>query len=154
MSQGERQRFDEKSQNKNASALTIDHIEMLPPKTMCFEELCPQWSLALISGVSINPYLDIEKGKYCIVGEAHGFRNSAYICSKCWEYSQSFVSSVLGNRNSGYIITDYLISKLICSPSFKTIFLKSETGCPSTTAFTCLPLTSKPPHVSKNSPNV
>jgi hypothetical protein len=107
MSQGERQRFDEKSQNNNASALTIDHIEMLPPKTMCFEELCPQWSLALISGVSINPYLDIEKGKYCIVGEAHGFRNSAYTCSKCWEYSQSFVSCVHGNGHSGYIITDH-----------------------------------------------
>src|ERR671911_347577 len=101
------QRFDQMGENMNSSASIIDHaIEMLPVKMMSFEEICPQWSFALTAGVSTNPYLDIKEGRNCIVGEAHGFRNSAYICSKCWEYSQSFVSSVLGNRNSGYIITD------------------------------------------------
>jgi hypothetical protein len=103
----EQQRFDQMGENMNFCASIIDHtIEMLPLKMMSFEEICPQWSFALTAGVSTNPYLDIKEGKYCIVGEAHSFRNSAYICSKCWEYSQSFVSSVLGNRNSGYIITD------------------------------------------------
>src|SRR5215208_4293668 len=102
------QRFDQMGENMNYSASKIDHaIEVLPVKMMSFEEICPQWSSALAAGVSTNPYLDIKEGKNCIVGEAHGFRNSAYICSKCWEYSQSFVSSVLGHRNSGYIITDH-----------------------------------------------
>jgi hypothetical protein len=73
---------------------------------LSFEDICPNWSLALATGVSTNSYLDIREGKSCIVGEAHGFRNSAYICSKCWEYSQSFVSSVYGNSHSGYIITN------------------------------------------------
>ena len=101
------QRFDQIGENTNSRASIIDHaIERLPVKMLSFEEICPQWSFALTAGVSTNPYLDIKEGKNCIVGEAHGFRNSAYICSKCWEYSQSFVSSVLGNRNSGYIITD------------------------------------------------
>ena len=101
------QRFDQMGENMNSRASIIDHaIETLPVKMMSFEEICPQWNFALTAGISTNPYLDIKEGKNCIVGEAHGFRNSAYICSKCWEYSQSFVSSVLGNRNSGYIITD------------------------------------------------
>ena len=48
----------------------------------------------------------MKDGKRCIVGEAHGFRDSAYICTKCWEYSQSFVASVYGNEHSGFIITN------------------------------------------------
>src|SRR5215207_8558727 len=102
------QRFDQMGENMNSSASIIDHAtEVLPVKMMSFEEICPQWSFALTAGVSTNAYLDIKEGKNCIVGEAHGFRNSAYICSKCWEYSQSFVSSVYGNSRSGYIITDH-----------------------------------------------
>jgi hypothetical protein len=112
MSQEELRRFDAKNQNKNANTLLdtaiIDPRKSLQPKKMLsFEEICPEWSLALATGVSTNSHLDIREGKNCIVGEAHGFRNSAYICSKCWEYSQSFVSSVYGNRCSGYIITDH-----------------------------------------------
>jgi hypothetical protein len=111
MSQEELRRSNTKSQNKNTSELLnkviIDHKKQLRPKTMLsFEDICPNWSLALATGVSTNSHLDIREGKSCIVGEAHGFRNSAYICSKCWEYSQSFVSSVYGNSHSGYIITN------------------------------------------------
>src|SRR5215203_5287518 len=111
MSQEELRRSEDKNQNKGANTLLntaiVDHRKSLRPKTMLsFEDICPEWSLALATGVSTNFHLDIREGKNCIVGEAHGFRNSAYICSKCWEYSQSFVSSVLGNRNNGYIITD------------------------------------------------
>src|ERR671911_728932 len=102
------QRFDQMGENMNSRASIIDHaIETLPVKMMSFEEICPQWNFALTAGISTNPCLDIKEGKNCIVGEAHGFRNSAYICSKCWEYSQSFVSSIYGNSRSGYIITDH-----------------------------------------------
>jgi hypothetical protein len=73
---------------------------------LSFEDICPRWSHALATGFSKNSCLDMKDGKRCIVGEAHGFRDSAYICTKCWEYSQSFVSSVYGNERSGYIITN------------------------------------------------
>ena len=107
MSQEELRQSNAKSQNINANTAIIDHRKSSWPKTtLSFEDICPDWSFALATGVSTNSHLDIREGKNCIVGEAHGFRNSAYICSKCWEYSQSFVSSVYGNSRSGYIITD------------------------------------------------
>jgi hypothetical protein len=112
MSQEELQRFHSKNQTSDANTLVrkaiIEHRKSLQPKIiLSFEDICPHWSLALATEVSTNSHLDIREGKNCIVGEAHGFRNSAYICSKCWEYSQSFVSSVYGNSRSGYIITDH-----------------------------------------------
>jgi hypothetical protein len=97
-----------KSQGKRVKTGTIDYRKRSSQReTMSFEELCPQWSHALATGVSLNKSLDIKEGEKCIVGEARGFRNSAYLCSRCWEYSQSFVSSVYGNEFSGYFITDY-----------------------------------------------
>lgn len=97
-----------KSQDKSVNTgITERRKRSSPRATISFEELCPRWSLALSTGVSLSPSLDIKEGKKCIVGEAHGFRNSAYLCSKCWEYSQSFVSSVYGNELSGYFITDH-----------------------------------------------
>jgi len=78
----------------------------LRPLLLWFEDICPQWNSALETGFSNNSRLDINDGKHCIVGEAHGFRDSAYICSKCWEYSHTFVSSVYGNKFCGYIIID------------------------------------------------
>ena len=112
MSQEELPRCSAKNLTSNAIALmrkgTVDPTKSLQPKIiLSFEDICPHWSLALATGVSTNSHLDIREGKNCIVGEAHGFRNSAYLCSKCWEYSQSFVSSVYGNSRSGYIITDH-----------------------------------------------
>jgi hypothetical protein len=108
MSQKEFRQTYAKSQGKRVKTGTIDYRKRSPPReTMSFEELCPQWSHALATSVSLNKSLDIKEGKKCIVGEAHGFRNSAYLCSRCWEYSQSFVSSVYGNELSGYFITDY-----------------------------------------------
>jgi hypothetical protein len=106
MSQKEFYQTYAKSQSKRVKT-GIDYRKSMPGETMSFEELCPQWSHALATGVSLNKSLDIKEGKKCIVGEAHGFRNSAYLCSRCWEYSQSFVSSVYGNELSGYFITDY-----------------------------------------------
>lgn len=106
MSLGKLQRFRNTGQTEKYDAMLIDRQVLSPTKILCFEEICPQWSIALSHGFSANPGLNIEEGKNCIVGEAHGFRDSAYICSKCWEYSQSFVSSVYGNGQSGYIITD------------------------------------------------
>jgi hypothetical protein len=108
MNQNEFRQIDAKSEDKSVNTGIIDHRKRSSPRaTMSFEEICPQWSLALATGVSLNSSLDIKEGKKCIVGEAHGFRNSAYLCSKCWEYSQSFVSSVYGNEFSGYFITDH-----------------------------------------------
>ena len=112
MSQGELQQSSAKNQTSNAITLMrkgiVDPTKSLQPKIiLSFEDICPHWGLALATGVSTNSHLDIREGKNCIVGEAHGFRNSAYICSKCWEYSQSFVSSVYGSSRSGYIITDH-----------------------------------------------
>jgi hypothetical protein len=112
MSQEELQRSSAKNQPSNPTTLmrkaVIDPTTSPQPKiVLSFEDICPHWSLALATGESTNSNLDIREGKNCIVGEAHGFRNSAYICSKCWEYSQSFVSSVYGNSRSGYIITDH-----------------------------------------------
>jgi hypothetical protein len=107
MSQKESQQTYVHGQYKRVETVTIDHkkksSEMV---SMSFEELCPQWSLALATGVSLNRSLDIKEGKRCIVGEAHGFRNSSYLCSRCWEYSQSFVSCVYGNELSGYFTTN------------------------------------------------
>lgn len=71
-----------------------------------FEEICPQWTLALRLGYTINLDLDIQDAKKCIVGEAHGFRNRCLLCSKCWEYSQSFTFCLYGNKLHRYIITD------------------------------------------------
>jgi hypothetical protein len=101
-------------QDKRVGTVTIDHKKKPSPRvSMTFEELCPQWSLALATGVSLNQSLNIKEGKRCIVGEAHGFRNSSYLCSRCWEYSQSFVSCVYGNRLSGYFITNHEIFESI-----------------------------------------
>jgi hypothetical protein len=104
----ESQHLDVKNLNDSTDAVIIDHRKRFYPRpNLSFEDICPQWSLALATGVSTNSCLDIKEGKYCIVGEAHGFRNSSIICSKCWEHSQSFVASVYGNSRSGYIITDH-----------------------------------------------
>jgi hypothetical protein len=73
---------------------------------LSFEEICPQWSLALRLGCSNNPNLDIQDAKNCIVGEAHGFRNRGLRCPKCWEYSQSFTFCTYGNKLHKYIVTD------------------------------------------------
>lgn len=106
MSLGKLQRVRKIGQTEKNDAILIDRQVLSPTKILSFEDICPQWSIALSNGFSTNSGLDIVEGKNCIVGEAHGFRDSAYICSKCWEYSQSFVSSVYGNGQSGYIITD------------------------------------------------
>jgi hypothetical protein len=110
MSLGTLQRFRKTGQTEKNDAMLIDRQVFSPTKILCFEEICPQWSIALSHGFSTNPGLDIEEGKNCIVGEAHGFRDSAYICSKCWEYSQSFVSSVYGTDNElfEYIKNEFL----------------------------------------------
>ena len=107
MSRKEFQQTYVHGQDKRVEKVAIDRKKTPSPRvTMSFEELCPQWSLALATGVSINQSLDIKEGKRCIVGEAHGFRNSSYLCSGCWEYSQSFVSCIYGNELSGYFITN------------------------------------------------
>ena len=107
MSQKEFQQTYVHGQDKGVETVTIDHKKTPSPRvSMSFEELCPQWSLALATGVSFNQSLDIKEGKRCIVGEAHGFRNSSYLCSRCWEFSQSFVSCIYGNELSGYFITN------------------------------------------------
>jgi|SoiMetStandDraft_2_1073263.scaffolds.fasta_scaffold144096_2 hypothetical protein len=107
MSQKEFQQTYVHGQDKRVETVTFDHKKIPSPRVrMSFEELCPQWSLALLTGVSLNQSLDIKEGKRCIVGEAHGFRNSSYLCSRCWEYSQSFVSCIYGNELSGYFITN------------------------------------------------
>jgi hypothetical protein len=107
MSQKEFQQTYGHGQDKRVGTVTIDRKKKPSPRvSMSFEELCPQWSLVLATGVSLNQSLDIKEGKRCIVGEAHGFRDSSYLCSRCWEYSQSFVSCVYGNKLSGYFITN------------------------------------------------
>ena len=73
---------------------------------LSFDEICPQWALALRLGYSNNSNLDIQDAKNCIVGEAHGFRNRGLRCSKCWEYSQSFTFCTYGNKMHKYIVTD------------------------------------------------
>ena len=82
------------------------HIKGILDKSLSFEEICPQWSLALRLGSTYNHNLDIQDPKNCIVGEAHGFRNMSLQCSKCWEYSQLFTFCVYGNKLHRYIITD------------------------------------------------
>ena len=107
MSRKEFQQTYVHGQDKRVETVTVDHKKTPSPRvSMSFEELCPQWSLALATGVSINQSLDIKEGKRCIVGEAHGFRNSSYLCSRCWEYSEIFVSCIYGNEHSGYFITN------------------------------------------------
>lgn len=73
---------------------------------LSFEDICPQWSLALRLGSANNLNLDIQDSKNCIVGEAHGFRDKSLLCSKCWEYSQIFTLCVYGNKMHKYIIID------------------------------------------------
>lgn len=81
-------------------------IDSIHSAILSFEEICPQWSLALRLGVTNSSNLDIQDAKNCIVGEAHGFRNRGLRCSKCWEYSQSFTFCIYGNKMHKYIITD------------------------------------------------
>jgi hypothetical protein len=90
----------EKRQIVNGDIRKI-HSDFLP-----FDEICPQWALALRLGSSNNSNLDIQDAKNCIVGEAHGFRNRGLRCSKCWEYSQSFTFCTYGNKMHKYIVTD------------------------------------------------
>lgn len=92
--------IEKKGQNLNKE------IQKIRSGFFSFEEICPQWSLALRLGYTNNPNLDIQDAKNCIVGEAHGFRNKCLVCSKCWEYSQSFTFCTYGNKNHKYIITD------------------------------------------------
>lgn len=92
--------IETKGQNLNKE------IQKIRSGFFSFEEICPQWSLALRLGCTNNPNLDIQDAKSCIVGEAHGFRNKCLVCSKCWEYSQSFTFCTYGNKNHKYIITD------------------------------------------------
>ena len=99
--------FTSTIQCENISTSSTNHAGIQTGRTLLsFEDICPRWSHALATGFSNNNYLDMKDGKRCIVGEAHGFRDSAYICTKCWEYSQSFVASVYGNEHSGFIITN------------------------------------------------
>ena len=78
--------------------------------SLSFQDICPQWNNALSTRFSNNSRLNISDAKYCIVGEAHGFRNSTYICSKCWEYSQSFTHCVYGSGDyNNYSITDHML---------------------------------------------
>lgn len=101
------QQFMAKNQCKNICDSSTNHAGINTERALLsFEDICPRWSHALATGFSNNSCLDMKDGKRCIVGEAHGFRDSAYICTKCWEYSQSFVASVYGNERSGYIITN------------------------------------------------
>ena len=93
-------RSEEKGQNGNRYVNTI-HSDFFS-----FEEICPQWSIALRLGYTNNPKLDIQDAKNCIVGEAHGFRNRCLLCPKCWEYSQSFTFCTYGNNMHKFIITD------------------------------------------------
>jgi hypothetical protein len=103
MSQKESQQTYVHGQYKRVETVTIDHkkksSEMV---SMSFEELCPQWSLALATGVSLNRSLDIKEGKRCIVGEAHGFNQKhvngkiklSWITYNVWKLLQIlFVSS-------------------------------------------------------------
>jgi hypothetical protein len=90
----------EKRQNVNKD------INNMNSGFLSFEEICPQWSLALRLGYTNNPDLDIQDAKNCIVGEAHGFRNRGLRCSKCWEYSQSFTFCTYGKKMHKYIVTD------------------------------------------------
>jgi hypothetical protein len=41
-------------------------------KTLSFQEICPLWHQAL-TGKGKSRILDLEKHKFCIVGEAHDF---------------------------------------------------------------------------------
>lgn len=91
---------EEKGQNGNRYVNTI-HSDFFS-----FEEICPQWSIALRLGYTNNPKLDIHDAKNCIVGEAHGFRNRCLLCPKCWEYSQSFTFCTYGNNMHKFIVTD------------------------------------------------
>jgi hypothetical protein len=96
----QKQMAREKRQNLKKEANYIHNV------FLSFEEICPQWSLALQLGYSGNLNLDIKDAKHCIVGEAHGFRNRGLRCSKCWEYSQSFTFCTYGNKMHKYIVTD------------------------------------------------
>lgn len=90
--------------------LTTSRKPIYPKTNGCFftfEEICPQWSTALRLGYAINLNLDVQDAKSCIVGEAYGFRKRYLLCSKCWEYSQSFTLCVYGNKAYGYGCTDY-----------------------------------------------
>jgi hypothetical protein len=101
------QQFTATNQCENIRDPSTNHAGInIGRALLSFEEICPRWSHALATGFSNNSCLDMNDGKRCIVGEAHGFRDSAYICTKCWEYSQSFVASVYGNERSGFIITN------------------------------------------------
>lgn len=107
MNQQKLQQFKATNQCRNTCQGKSNHAGMHTQRALLsFEDICPQWSHALTTGFSKNSCLDMKEGNQCIVGEAHGFRDSAYICTKCWEYSQSFVASVYGNERSGYFITN------------------------------------------------
>lgn len=101
------QQFMATNQSKNICDSSTNHAGIHTERALLsFEDICPGWSHALATGFSNKSCLDMKNGKRCIVGEAHGFRDSAYTCTKCWEYSQSFVASVYGNERSGFIITN------------------------------------------------
>ncbi|MFZ0741406.1 MAG: hypothetical protein WAM54_07420, partial [Nitrososphaeraceae archaeon] len=50
-----------KSKDKSVDTGITDRRNRSSPRaTISFEELCPQWSLALATGVSLSPSLDIK----------------------------------------------------------------------------------------------
>jgi len=65
-------------------------------KTLTFEEICPIWHKILTGQTNYTPdtsAIDIADHKYCIVGEAHGFKSRDDVydgCEKCDNFSYSW----------------------------------------------------------------
>jgi len=64
-------------------------------------ELCPKWIRALDTGdADPNDKLNIHDAKYCLVGEAHGFRVTG--CETCLNFGICFTDVVRGRRFKNY----------------------------------------------------
>ena len=67
-------------------------------KTLTFEEICPTWYKILTGKTNYTPdtsAINIADHKYCVVGEAHGFksRDDQYNgCKKCAKFSYSLTN--------------------------------------------------------------
>ena len=56
-------------------------------RQLTFEQICPLWYESFKTGV-LNKKLDALDGRFCIIGEAHGFKDSKYNgCPECYQFS-------------------------------------------------------------------
>ena len=91
---------------------------------LTIEQICPEWSriLPLIPKTDQQQFyrkdkiLDISDAKYCVVGEAYGFKGDYFdfqndeFCQECFNHSVNFASALISNQSERRQQVNYFVS--------------------------------------------